>query len=59
MYLGASAEDVQIVGLFKASEFGRVPAEGEEVRRRCKHCGWVNIFRPLQPERGRASFELK
>jgi len=38
---------MRIVGLFKASALGRVgTTSSREIRKRCKSCGWVNIFHP-------------
>lgn len=63
MYIGESDEPVRLVGLFKASAFGRIrQAHAEEVRKRCTSCGFVNIFHPatiLQPQGEYRNIEVK
>jgi hypothetical protein len=40
------------MGMFRAAMFERMPAAREgvvrlhEVRKKCDHCGWLNIFHP-------------
>jgi hypothetical protein len=52
--VGVSVEPMRLVGLFKASLVGRVPAtKPDEVRKRCTSCGWVNIFHPVDLSRAR------
>jgi hypothetical protein len=47
-FLGTSAIPMQLVAVFKASAAIRVPKmDLQERRRRCRHCGHVNVFRPL------------
>lgn len=58
--VGYSAAAMRFVAMFKASLFGRLPAAAEgEVRRRCAHCGWVNVFHPLTGSRERHTVEVK
>jgi len=46
-YLCESTTPVQLAGIFKASLMGRVArAHIDEIRKRCKSCGWVNVFTP-------------
>ena len=53
--VGTSAAPMRFVGMFKASLFERMPAARagvvrlHEVRKKCTHCGWINVFHP-QPE---------
>jgi DNA-directed RNA polymerase subunit RPC12/RpoP len=45
--LGMTARAMELVAQFKASLFGRVPpSHREEIRKRCRSCGWVNVFHP-------------
>lgn len=44
-----SSEAVQLVALFKPSKFGRMAkAHPAERRHRCLHCGFVNVFHPVE-----------
>lgn len=46
--VGYSAVPMRLVALFRASAFGQLRgAHVAEVRRRCRSCGWVNVFHPL------------
>jgi phage FluMu protein Com len=53
--VGTSAVPMKFVAMFKASLFERMPAAREgivrlhEVRKKCDHCGWINIFHPPGP----------
>ena len=41
-------EPMQLVGLFKPSALGVVPkSHRNEVRHRCRGCGYVNLFVPV------------
>lgn len=49
MFLTESDTPLALVAIFKASSAGRlVKANDDEIRRRCRHCGWVNVFHPEQ-----------
>jgi hypothetical protein len=56
--LGHTRAGVRIVGLFKASMFGRLPSRRGEIRKRCGSCGWVNVFYLGRPDAG-DEFEVK
>jgi len=46
-----SAIPMQLVAVFKASDpILLAPTDVHERRRRCRHCGYVNVFKPLTPE---------
>jgi hypothetical protein len=47
MFLTQVETPLTLVAIFKASAAGRlVQSHDDEVRRRCRHCGWVNVFHP-------------
>lgn len=46
--LGAALAPMRLVALFRASAFGQLRgSHTHEIRRRCRSCGWVNVFHPL------------
>jgi hypothetical protein len=58
--IGFSVVGMRIVGLFRAAAFGAIaPAHIGEIRRRCRTCGWVNVFHPLTQSRADGMVELK
>jgi hypothetical protein len=47
MFLTQSATSLELVAMVKPSKAGRLTnAHNNEVRKRCRHCGWVNVFHP-------------
>ncbi len=61
MFLMQVEHPLAIVALFKASAAGRlVASHDDEVRKRCRHCGWVNVFHPEKSaSRGSREMEFK
>jgi hypothetical protein len=44
-----AARAMQLVALFKPSRFGRMAkTHPDEERHRCLHCGFVNVFHPVE-----------
>lgn len=52
---------MQLVGIFRAAaKFGVIPsAHAGELRKRCRSCGWVNIYHPLTGTRRPLNVESK
>lgn len=51
---------MQLVGLFKPSLVAIVArTHAGEIRRRCRHCGFVNVFHPVLTESWRHNIVLK
>jgi len=47
MFLTQVETPLTLIAIFKASSAGRlVSSHDDEVRKRCRHCGWVNVFHP-------------
>ncbi len=47
MFLAQTASPLELVAMVKPSRAGRLTnAHTAEVRKRCRHCGWVNVFHP-------------
>ncbi len=47
MFLTQAASPLVLVAMLKPSGAGRLTsAHNHEVRKRCRHCGWVNVFHP-------------
>jgi len=60
MWLTEVAMGMHLVAIFKASRYGFLgPTHPQEVRLRCRRCGWVNIFHPLTAERHLRTVETK
>jgi phage FluMu protein Com len=49
---------MRLVGLFRGVMRAR-PAHVAEVKRRCPHCGWVNVFHPLEDNAESGIFQMK
>ncbi len=61
MFLAQVDTTLALVAIFKASSAGRlIPSRTDEVRKRCRHCGWVNVFHPEKsPSRAMRDMEFK
>jgi hypothetical protein len=47
MFLAQTVNPLALVAMLKPLGAGRLTkADNNEVRKRCRHCGWVNVFHP-------------
>jgi hypothetical protein len=58
MHVAEVPAPMRMVGLFRATIRAK-QAHIEEVRRRCPHCGWVNVFHPLLEGDENGTFQMK
>ncbi len=60
MFLAQVATALEFVAIFKPSRAGRLSKSHDgEVRKRCRHCGWVNVFHPERASLDSRMLEFK
>lgn len=58
--IGTTEATARLAAIFRPSEFGEIRvARPDEIRRRCRSCGWVNVFHPLTNRRPLGTVRLK